>query len=50
MRHVIQRTAAAARKLAAERDRGVQIHQQDKAAVKKIRERNRQKDVPARQQ
>jgi hypothetical protein len=42
MRHANQQTAAAARELAGERDRAAQDDQQDKAAVEKIRERNRQ--------
>jgi hypothetical protein len=50
MRRVIQQTTVAARKLASERNCAAQIDQQDEAAVEKIRERNRQKDVPARQQ
>jgi hypothetical protein len=41
--HANQQTAAATSKLAAERARAAQIDRDDKAAVQKIRERNRQK-------
>ena len=47
--HANQRTAAATGKLAAERDRAAQIDGDDKAAVEKIRERNRQKAAAASQ-
>ena len=40
---VSQRTADAAGKLAAERDKAKQIDQDDKTAIQKIRERNAQK-------
>jgi hypothetical protein len=41
--HANRQTAAATSKLAAERARAAQIDRDDKAAVEKIRERNRQK-------
>jgi len=41
--HAHQQTAAATNKLAAERARAAQIDRDDKAAVEKIWERNRQK-------
>ena len=47
--HANQQTAAATSKLAAERDRAAQIDQDDKAAVEKIKERNRQKAAAAPQ-
>jgi len=47
--HANQQTAAAMSKLAAERDRAAQIDRDDKAAVEKIRERNRQKAAAASQ-
>jgi len=42
-----QQTAAAARKLAAEREKEAQIDRDDKAAIQKIRERNTQKVATA---
>ena len=47
--HANQQTAAATSKLAAERARAAQIDQDDKAAVEKIRERNRLKAAAASQ-
>jgi hypothetical protein len=47
--HANQQTASATSKLAAERARAAQIDQDDKAAIEKIRERNRQKAAAAPQ-
>ena len=47
---VNQQTAAAASKLAAEREKAEQIDRDDKAAIQKIRERNAQKASPAPKQ
>ena len=47
--HANQQTAAATSKLAAARNRAAQIDKNDKAAVEKIRERNRQKEATASQ-
>ena len=47
--HAHQQTAAATNKLAAERARAAQIDRDDKAAVEKIWERNRQKAAAASQ-
>ncbi|MBB5064898.1 hypothetical protein [Granulicella mallensis] len=47
---VNQQTAAAASKLAAEREKAEQIDRGDKAAIQKIRERNAQKASPAANQ
>jgi hypothetical protein len=44
---VNKETAAATRKIAAERDKAAQIDRDDKAAIQKIRERNAQKTPTA---
>jgi hypothetical protein len=44
---VNKETAAATRKLAAEREKAEQIDRDDKAAIQKIRERNAQKAATA---
>jgi hypothetical protein len=44
---VNQQTAAATRRLGAEREKADQIDRDDKASIQKIRERNAQKASPA---